>query len=104
MVALDRVFHALADPNRMAMLDKLSFAPYSISELAKDFPMSLAAVGQHVQILEDSGLVKTQKIGRVRTCRLVTERLNEVEQWITEKRALWERRFDLLQKLVEEEE
>lgn len=101
-VSVDRIFHALGDPNRLAMIERLSAAPMSVSELAKPFSISLAAVVQHVQILENSGLVKTEKRGRVRTCRLVTERLSSAEKWISERRAQWEHRFDLLQKLVEE--
>ncbi len=87
MGTVDRIFHALGDPNRLAMIERLSSAPMSVSELAKPFPISLAAVVQHVQILEDSGLVKTEKQGRVRTCRLVTERLSTAEKWISERRA-----------------
>ena len=99
---VDRVFRALSDPNRLAMVERLSAQPLSVSELAKPFNMSLAAVVQHVQVLEECGVVTTEKQGRVRTCRLVPDRLRMAEQWMMERRALWERRLDLLQKLVEE--
>lgn len=101
---IDRIFHALADPNRLAMVEQLSIRPLSVSDLAKPFKMSLAAVVQHVQVLEECGLVLTAKEGRVRTCRLVPESLSAAEQWMMERRALWERRFDLLQQLVEEDD
>jgi DNA-binding transcriptional ArsR family regulator len=93
---LDRVFHALADPSRRAMVDRLTRGPASVSELAKPFPMSLAAVVQHVQVLESSGLVRTEKVGRVRTCSIEPAALRTAEHWISERRALWERRLDRL--------
>ena len=99
---IDRVFHALSDPHRLAMVVRLSSAPMSVSELAKPFAISLQAVTQHLQVLEESGVVATEKKGRVRTCRLVPERLGVAERWLSEQRALWEQRLDLLQKLVEE--
>jgi DNA-binding transcriptional ArsR family regulator len=101
---LERVFHALSDPSRLAMVERLSAAPLSVSELARPFPMSLAAVMQHLAVLEASGVVQTEKTGRVRTCRLVTERLAQAEQWMKDRRALWEQRFDHLQQLVETDE
>jgi DNA-binding transcriptional ArsR family regulator len=93
---LDQVFHALADPSRRAMVDRLTRGPASVSELAKPFPMSLAAVVQHVQVLESSGLVRTEKVGRVRTCSIEPAALRTVEHWINERRTLWERRLDRL--------
>ena len=93
---LDQVFHALADPSRRAMVDRLSRGPASVSELAKPFPMSLAAVVQHVQVLESSGLVRTEKVGRVRTCSIEPAALRTAERWINERRTLWERRLDRL--------
>jgi DNA-binding transcriptional ArsR family regulator len=93
---LDRVFHALADPGRRRMLDRLSQGPASVSELGKPLAMSLAAVLQHVQILEASGLVRSQKLGRTRTCSLNAETLRSAERWISERRALTERRLDRL--------
>jgi DNA-binding transcriptional ArsR family regulator len=93
---LDRVFQALADPGRRLMLDRLSHGPASVSELGKPLAMSLAAVVQHVQVLEASGLVRSQKTGRIRTCSLNPPTLRSAETWIAERRGLWERRLDRL--------
>jgi DNA-binding transcriptional ArsR family regulator len=93
---LDRVFHALADPGRRQMLERLSEGPATVSELAKPLAMSLAAVLQHVQILEGSGLVQSRKLGRTRTCSLNAETLGTAERWISQRRALTERRLDRL--------
>ena len=93
---LDRLFHALADPSRRAMVDRLTRGPASVSELAKPFTMSLAAVVQHVQVLESSGLVRTEKVGRVRICSIEPAALRTAEHWISERRTLWERRLDKL--------
>lgn len=93
---LDRVFHALADPGRRVMLERLSKGPASVSELGKPLAMSLAAVVQHVQVLEESGLVRSQKLGRVRTCSLNPATLQSAEHWISERRTLIERRLDRL--------
>jgi DNA-binding transcriptional ArsR family regulator len=93
---LDRVFHALADPGRRLMLDRLSRGPASVSELGEPLAMSLAAVVQHVQVLEASGLVLSQKTGRTRTCTINPMALYSAESWIAERRALWERRLDRL--------
>jgi DNA-binding transcriptional ArsR family regulator len=93
---LDRVFHALADPGRRLMLERLSQGPASVSELGRPLTMSLAAVVQHVQILEASGLVQTQKFGRTRTCRLHPGALRSAERWMSERRTLVERRLDRL--------
>jgi DNA-binding transcriptional ArsR family regulator len=94
--ALDRVFQALADPSRRLMVERLSQGPASVSELASPLPMTLAAVVQHVQVLEASGLVRSQKIGRVRTCSIEPAVLRSAEQWITQRRTSWERRLDRL--------
>lgn len=102
--AVDRVFHALADPARRAMLERLSRGPASVSELAKPFEMTLAAVVQHVQVLEQSGVIKTEKVGRVRTCRLEPRGLAAAERWIAQRRASWERRLDRLGALLDEED
>jgi DNA-binding transcriptional ArsR family regulator len=99
---LDRVFHALSDPSRRAMLERLSRGPASVSELAKPFDMTLAAVVQHLQVLENSGVVRTEKIGRVRTCRIEPTALSTAESWIAKRRALWERRLDSLGELLTE--
>jgi DNA-binding transcriptional ArsR family regulator len=93
---LDRVFHALADPGRRRMLERLSQGPASVSELAKPLSMSLAAVLQHVQILEGSGLVRSSKLGRTRTCSLNAQTLRSAEHWISERRTFVERRLDRL--------
>jgi DNA-binding transcriptional ArsR family regulator len=93
---LDRVFHALADPGRRHMLERLSQGPASVSELGRPLAMSLAAVLQHVQILEASGLVRSQKLGRTRTCSLNAETLRSAENWISERRTFTERRLDRL--------
>jgi DNA-binding transcriptional ArsR family regulator len=93
---LDSVFHALADPGRRRMLERLGQGPASVSELGKSLPMSLAAVVQHVQILEASGLVRTQKLGRTRMCSLNSAPLRSAEHWISERRAFVERSLDRL--------
>jgi DNA-binding transcriptional ArsR family regulator len=93
---LDRVFQALADPSRRGMVERLSRGPASVSELAKPLDMTLAAVVQHLQVLEASGLVRTEKIGRVRTCRIEPTALTPVEQWVSDRRITWERRLDRL--------
>lgn len=78
------------------MIERLSRGPASVSELAKPFDMSLSAVVQHLQVLEASGLVNTEKVGRVRTCRIEPQALGIAERWISQRRAMWERRFDRL--------
>jgi DNA-binding transcriptional ArsR family regulator len=93
---LDRVFHALADPGRRSMLERLSQGPASVSELGKPLAMSLAAVLQHVQILEASGLVQSRKLGRTRTCSLNPGTLRSAERWISQRRTSVERRLDRL--------
>ena len=93
---LDRVFQALADPGRRLMVERLSQGPASVSELGRPLAMSLAAVLQHVQVLEGSGLVRSQKTGRTRTCSINPAALRSAEQWMSERRTLWERRLDRL--------
>lgn len=100
--ALDLAFQALADPNRRAMVDRLSQGPASVSELAKPLAMSLPGVMQHLAVLEASGLVVSEKIGRTRTCRIEPRAFTQAEQWIAERRALWERRLDRLEAFLEE--
>jgi DNA-binding transcriptional ArsR family regulator len=99
---VDRVFQALGDPMRRAIVEKLSHGPITVSRLAKPLAITLAAVIQHVQVLEKSGLVRTTKVGRVRTCRMEPAGLSLAEQWIGERRALWERRLDRLGALLAE--
>jgi len=96
------MFQALADPTRRAIIERLSLGETSVSELAKPLQMSLPAVMQHLQVLETSGLVKSQKVGRVRTCRVDTEALTAAEQWINQRRATWERRLDRLGRYLAE--
>ncbi len=103
-VAVDRVFHALGDPTRRAIVEKLSAGPISVSHLAKPLDITLAAVVQHLQVLEASGLVQTEKIGRVRTCRIEPKGFSVAERWINDRRSLWERRFDRLGKLLGEQD
>jgi len=93
---LDRVFQALADPGRRVMVERLSRGPASVSELGKPLAISLAAVVQHVQVLEASGLVQSQKVGRTRTCSINPTVLRSAESWIAERRTLVERRLDRL--------
>lgn len=92
--SLDLLFQALADPTRRQMVDRLSRGPASVSELARPFAMSLPAVVQHLQVLEQSGLVRSQKVGRVRTCTIEATALGEAEYWLNERRLLWEQRLD----------
>src|SRR5271170_5405720 len=89
---LDLMFQALSDPGRRLMVERLSRGPASVSELAKPLAMSLSAVVQHLQVLEASGLVRSEKIGRVRTCRIEPKVLKTAETWIAGRRAMWERR------------
>ena len=101
-VNIDHVFHALGDPTRRAILDKLSAGPLSVSRLAAPLAITLTAVVQHLQVLEESGLVHTEKAGRVRTCRIETAGFSAVEQWIGYHRSMWERRLDRLGELLAE--
>ncbi|KFL27914.1 ArsR family transcriptional regulator [Devosia sp. 17-2-E-8] len=94
--SLDLMFQALADPTRRIMVERLSRGPASVSELAKPLPISLPAVVQHLQVLEQSGLVKSEKVGRVRTCTLDSGALSLAEQWINDRRTQWVRRLDRL--------
>jgi DNA-binding transcriptional ArsR family regulator len=105
---IDRVFNALGDATRRAMLERLSSGPastaMSVSRLAEPLKMSLAAVVQHLQILEDAGLVKTEKTGRVRSCRIESAGLDLAGQWLNARRPEWERKLDRLGELLEEPE
>jgi DNA-binding transcriptional ArsR family regulator len=99
--ALDLAFQALADPTRRGMVARLSRGPASVSELARPLPISLPAVLQHLQMLEASGLVRSEKKGRVRTCRIAPETLTRAESWIAEQRRMWEGRLDRLEAYLE---
>ncbi len=102
--AIDRIFHALDDPMRRAIMERLSEQPMSVSRIAEPLHITLAAVVQHLQVLEDSGLVATEKVGRVRTCRIEPGGLSVVEQWIRDRRTTWERRLDRLGEVLAEDE
>jgi DNA-binding transcriptional ArsR family regulator len=94
---LDLAFQALSDPGRRAMVERLSFGPASVSELARPLPMTLSAVVQHLKILEEAGLVKSQKVGRVRTCTLDISAMTKVERWIAERKRFWSQQYDQLE-------
>lgn len=101
-IDIDRLFHALGDPTRRMILDRLSEGPLSVSRLAAPLAITLTAVAQHLQVLEESGLVHTEKLGRVRTCRIEPTGFSALEQWIRDHRSLWERRLDRLDDLLAE--
>ena len=99
---LDLAFQALADPSRRAMIARLAQGPASVSALASPFAMSLPAVMQHLAVLEDAGLVRSEKVGRIRTCRIDPQALGHAEAWISAQRSEWERRLDRLGSYLEE--
>lgn len=101
---LDRVFHALADGTRRAIVERLTAGPASVTELATPFTVSLSAIGQHIALLESCGLVTSSKVGRVRTVQLAPEALARAERWFIDHRAHWERRLDRLGTLLEEDD
>lgn len=100
---LDAIFQALGDPARREMVDRLSRGPASVSELAKPLSMTLSAVVQHLQVLEASGLVRSEKLGRVRTCRLEASVLKRAERWLASRRAHWDQHFDRLGEYLDEQ-
>jgi DNA-binding transcriptional ArsR family regulator len=95
-IDLDRTFQALSDKSRRTMVERLTLGPASVSELAEPLAMSLAAVVQHVQVLEACGVLKTEKVGRTRMCRIEATAMSAAEQWITDRRRSWEARLDRL--------
>lgn len=97
---LDLIYQALADAGRRAMLERLSRGPASVSKLAEPLDMTLSAVVQHLKVLEASGLVRTEKIGRVRICRAEPKMLAMAERWINQRRLIWERKLDRLGDLL----
>lgn len=101
---LDRTFAALADPARRAIVERLVTGPATVSELARPLPMSLPAVMLHLKVLEESGMVKSEKLGRVRTCRIDPAMLSQAEFWVAERRAMWERNLDRLGAYLDETE
>jgi DNA-binding transcriptional ArsR family regulator len=100
---LDHVFQALSDPSRRVIVERLSDGPASVSELAAPLPMSLPAVVQHLHVLEESGLITSEKVGRVRTCRIEPAAMQPVERWIDERRRAWEQRLDRLGEYLAEQ-
>jgi DNA-binding transcriptional ArsR family regulator len=99
---VEMVFHALGDPTRRLMVDRLSRGPASVSELARPLTVSLPAVVQHLHVLEASGLVSSHKRGRVRTCRVEPAGMRRAELWIAQRRAEWEQRLDRLGEFLEQ--
>ncbi len=99
---LDKTFAALADPARRAIVERLVQGPATVSELARPLPMSLPAAMLHLKVLEDSGLVTSRKVGRVRTCRIDPQMLSQVEKWVAARRAMWERSLDRLGAYLDE--
>jgi len=99
---LDDVFQALADPTRRYIIEQLCRAPASVSELARPLPVSLPAVLQHLQVLEESGLVLSKKVGRVRTCSIDPRVLTTAQSWIGQQTTVWEKRFDRLEEFLRE--
>src|SRR6266508_5376621 len=97
---LDRVFRALGDPTRRAVLSRLCNGPAPVSEVARSFDMALPSFAQHLDVLEECGLVRSRKVGRVRNYRLVPQPLRAAERWMAQQRALWERRLDQLDKYL----
>ena len=102
-IDIGRVFHALGDPTRRAIVDRLSAAPSSVSRLAEPLDITVTAVAQHLAVLEQCGLVKTQKVGRVRTCRIESAGFDALSGWIAEHRTLWERRLDALGEVLDDD-
>ena len=103
-IDIDRLFHALGEPMRRAIVDRLVAGPASVSRLAEPLGITLTAVAQHLQILEEAGLVHTEKLGRVRTCRLEPAGFRALEQWIRDHRTAWERRLDRLGEMLAEQD
>ena len=101
---LDKTFAALADPTRRALVERLVQGPATVSELARPLPMSLPAAMLHLKVLEESGLVTSQKVGRVRTCRIDPKMLSQAEHWVSERRQMWERSLDRLGAFLEQTE
>ncbi|RHX89362.1 ArsR/SmtB family transcription factor [Leptospira stimsonii] len=98
---IDRVFYALSDPSRLAIVERLSKKGASVSELAEPLNMSMAGVVQHIRILEESGLIKTHKVGRVRSCEIETRSLELIEDWLNQRRKMWEINLDRLGEFLE---
>jgi DNA-binding transcriptional ArsR family regulator len=97
---LDRVFHALSDPTRRAIVRRLSRGPASVSELARPFSMAMPSLLQHLAVLEASRLIRSEKVGRVRTCEMQPAALGVAADWIEEQRAIWAGRLDRMEAYV----
>jgi DNA-binding transcriptional ArsR family regulator len=97
---IDRLFHALGDATRRRMVEMLSERPHSVSALAEPFGITVTAIAQHLRILEDAGLVRTEKLGRVRSCQVVPSGLDAVRSWLGDRRSPWERRLDGLSDIL----
>jgi len=98
---LDLLFRALGDPTRRAIIERLSERPHSVSALAAPLGVTLTAINQHLQVLEAAGLVRTEKLGRVRTAQIDPEGLDRLDRWTRERRSIWDRRFDRLAAVVD---
>ncbi len=96
LAPIDRLLHALGDPTRRRMIELLSERPYSVSALAEPFGVTVTAIAQHLRILEEAGLVRSEKLGRVRSCQIEPKGLDAVRSWLNDRRSLWERRLDAL--------
>lgn len=101
-VSIERVLHALGDPTRRAIVDMLSLQPHSVSKLAEPLEITLTAVAQHLQILEEAGLARTEKLGRVRTARLDCAGFYALEKWIKTRKPAWERKLDRLGEMLKD--
>jgi DNA-binding transcriptional ArsR family regulator len=102
-IDINQIFHALGDPTRRAILDRLSQRPHSVSSLATPLGITLTAVAQHLQLLEECGFVHTEKVGRVRTCRIESAGFSALERWIRDHRTTWDRNLDRLGDFLAEE-
>ena len=102
-IPVDRVFHALGNLSRLSIIERLSRGPADVSALADGLGITLAGVVQHLKILEESGLTRTEKKGRVRTCRIEPKGMALAEEWIASRRAVWERRYQRLGEMLEED-
>jgi DNA-binding transcriptional ArsR family regulator len=100
--SIDDSFRALAEPTRRAIVERLTRGPASVSVLAEPFEMTLAAIVQHLQVLEETGLIRSEKVGRVRTCSIEPSGFNKLADWVGERRMLMERRFDRLGEILAE--
>jgi DNA-binding transcriptional ArsR family regulator len=100
----DRVFHALADGNRRAVIERLTLGPATVSELAAQLKVTVAATVQHLQVLQDTNLVRTEKVGRIRTCQIDPAGLRNAEAWLHRQRTTWEQRLDRLDDVLEDPE